>query len=75
MKKKKKKKKVKAVNNCGFFQIQLGHLAFSSASFGRGAPFFVISIGTERHVFVSHNAAGFVWTSNLYIPLHPDKTD
>ena len=30
------------------------------------APSFVIFIGTERHLFVSHNAAGFLWTSNLY---------
>ena len=31
-------------------------------------------MGNVRHVFVSHNAAGFIWTSNLYLPLRPDYT-
>ena len=30
------------------------------------APSFVIFTGKVRHVSVSHNAGGFLWTSNLY---------
>ena len=34
-------------------------------------PFFVISTG-KGHVFMRQNAAGFLFTRNLYLPLDPD---
>ena len=34
-------------------------------------PSFIISTG-KVHVFVSHNVAGFLWISNLYLLLRPD---
>ena len=64
-------KQVKAVNN-----LTVASFKYNSAVgiFIRKlwALSFVISI-SKVHVFVTHNAAGFLWTSNLYLLLRPVK--
>ena len=51
----------KAANNCSIWH-------FHSQSLSSFRNFHWKS----RHVFVSHNVAGFIWTSNLYLPLRSD---
>ena len=61
-------KKVKAVNNCSFFQIQLSIWHFHPQALSS----FFRNFHGKRHGFVSHNAAVFLWTSNLYLPWRAD---
>ena len=56
------------INNCSSIQLQVRISHFIRKLW---ASSFVIFIG-KVHVFMSHNAAGFLWTRNLYLFLNSD---
>ena len=55
----------KAVNNRSFFQIQLSSWHFHPQALSSFFRNFISKV---------HDAAGFLWTSNLYLLLRPVKT-